>query len=97
MSRFTQPLGLFINNEFVQSKSGNTLSIINPTNEEEITSVYSADEADVGLAVDAARAAFENPSWSELTPQARGQLLYKLADLCAKNAKTLATIGTCLM
>ena len=94
-TRYTQPLGLFINNEFVRSKSGKTLSTINPTNEEEITSVYAADESDVDIAVNAARAAFEDASWSELTPEARGKLLYKLAELVEKNAETLATIGTC--
>ncbi|KAF8429233.1 aldehyde dehydrogenase domain-containing protein [Tirmania nivea] len=95
--KYTQPLGLFIDNEFVRSKSGNTLPIINPTNEEEITSVYAADAADVDTAVDAARAAFESPAWSELTPEARGRLLYKLADLIEKNSKVLATIGTAPM
>lgn len=93
-ARYTQPLGLFIGNKFVRSKSGDTLTTINPTNEEEITSVYAADEADVDTAVDAARAAFESPAWSELTPEARGRLLYKLADLIEENSKILATIGT---
>ena len=79
---------------FVESKSGDTLSTINPTNEEEITSVYAADVADVDIAVDAARAAFESPAWSELTPGARGRLLYKLADLIEQNSEILATIGT---
>lgn len=91
--RYIQPLGLFINNEFVKSQSGETLSTINPTTEEEITSVYAADAADVDLAVKAARDAFKDPSWSELTPEARGKLLYKLAELVEKNAETLATIG----
>jgi len=93
-ARYTQPLGLFIDNEFVRSKSGGTLSTINPTNEEEITCVYAADTADVDTAVDAARAAFESPAWSEITPEARGRLLYKLADLIEKDSKVLATIGT---
>lgn len=93
-TRYTQPLGLFINNEFVRSISGDSLSTINPTNEEEITAVYAADTADVDIAVNAARAAFESSAWSELTPEARGRLLYRLADLIEKNAKILATIGT---
>ncbi|KAF8457421.1 aldehyde dehydrogenase domain-containing protein [Terfezia claveryi] len=91
--KYTQPLGLFIDNTFVRSKSGDILATINPTNEEEITSVYAADVADVDTAVDAARAAFESPTWSELTPEARGRLLYKLADLIEENSKVLATIA----
>ena len=70
------------------------MATINPTNEEEITSVYAADVADVDAAVGAARAAFESPTWTELTPEARGRLLYKLADLIEENSKILATIGT---
>ena len=91
--RYIQPLGLFINNEFVKSSSDDTISVINPTNEEEITSVYAGNAADIDLAVAAARAAFDSPEWSEITPQDRGGLLYKLADLVESNAKILATIG----
>lgn len=29
--KYTQPLGLFINNEFVRSKSGEKIATINPT------------------------------------------------------------------
>jgi aldehyde dehydrogenase (NAD+) len=42
--------------------------------------------------VTAARAAFKAPSWRSITAAARGQLLWKLADLCEKNAHILATI-----
>ena len=29
--KYTQPIGLFINNEFVKSKSGEKITTINPT------------------------------------------------------------------
>ena len=79
------------------SKSGETLSTISPTTEEEITQVYAADASDVDTAVAAARAAFEGPGWSEMTPENRGRLLFKLADLVEQNAKVLATIGNLII
>lgn len=52
-------------------------------------------EADVGRAVDAAhRALYEDAAWSRLTATQRGKLLYRLADLVAENAKTLAELET---
>lgn len=91
--RYSQPLGLFINNEFVPSESGSIISSINPTNEEEITAVYAAEAADIDHAVNAARAAFEHSSWADILPHDRGRLLFKLADLVEQHAKVLATIG----
>ncbi|KAF8245210.1 aldehyde dehydrogenase-like protein [Wilcoxina mikolae CBS 423.85] len=92
--KWNQPLGLFINNEFVKSKPGETLSTVSPIDDKEITRVYAADSTDVDEAVKAARAAFENPEWSDLAPTDRGALLYKLADLVEKNLTVLSTLDT---
>ncbi|MFF2322810.1 aldehyde dehydrogenase [Agrobacterium sp. NPDC058088] len=52
-------------------------------------------ETDVGRAVEAAhRALYEDVAWSKLTATQRGKLLYRLADLVAENAKTLAELET---
>ncbi|KAK1579471.1 aldehyde dehydrogenase [Colletotrichum navitas] len=91
---WTQPLGLFINNEFVQSSNAQTLPTTNPFNEEDICSVYAATPADVDSAVAAARAAFRHPSWSRLSGTDRGYMMMKLADLVDANLETLATIET---
>ncbi|KAJ9208839.1 hypothetical protein DTO021D3_56 [Paecilomyces variotii] len=91
---YTQPIGLFINNEFVASKSGAKITSINPTDESEITSVYAAGAEDVDLAVKAARKALKDPSWKDLSPTDRGYLMNKLADLIEKHQETLATIET---
>ncbi|KAM7192524.1 Aldehyde dehydrogenase domain containing protein [Rhypophila sp. PSN 637] len=89
-----QPLGLFINNEFVKSSNEQTITSINPTTEEEICSVYAATESDVDSAVSAARKAFKNPTWKSLSGTERGALMLKLADLVSEHAETLATIET---
>ncbi|CZR59190.1 probable aldehyde dehydrogenase [Phialocephala subalpina] len=91
---YTQPTGLFINNEWVKSSNGGKLTSINPTDESEIASVYAATAEDVDTAVAAARKAFKDPSWRDISPTDRGNMMMVLSDLCAKNAELLATIET---
>ncbi|KAK6592113.1 aldehyde dehydrogenase (NAD+) [Botrytis cinerea] len=55
--KYTQPTGLFINNEWVKSSTGQKITSINPSDESEIASVYAASAEDVDTAVKAARAA----------------------------------------
>ncbi|KAL4957312.1 aldehyde dehydrogenase domain-containing protein [Aspergillus filifer] len=89
--KYEQPLGLFINNEFVKGAEGKTFETINPTNEKPIVAVHEATEKDVDTAVAAARAAFEG-SWRQVTPSERGRLLNKLADLMERDGDILAAI-----
>ncbi|KAL8917951.1 MAG: hypothetical protein Q9172_005620 [Xanthocarpia lactea] len=90
--KYTQPTGLFINNEFVKSKSGDKITTINPSDESEIASVYAAGAEDVDIAVAAARKAFK--TWRDVVPTERGGLMLKLADLVDQHRQTLATIET---
>ncbi|TKA50318.1 Aldehyde dehydrogenase [Friedmanniomyces simplex] len=89
--KYMQPTGLFINNEFVKGVDGKTLEVINPSTEKVITSVHEATEKDVDIAVSAARKAFDGP-WRKETPENRGKLLVKLADLFEKNLDLLAAV-----
>ncbi|KAL1640210.1 mitochondrial aldehyde dehydrogenase [Diplodia intermedia] len=91
--KWTQPLGLFIDNEFVPSQSGKKLTTIDPATENEITSVFAAQEEDIDKAVRAARAAFDGP-WQELSATDRGRLIVKLANLIEENSELFATIDT---
>ncbi|KFY97914.1 hypothetical protein V498_01801 [Pseudogymnoascus sp. VKM F-4517 (FW-2822)] len=92
--KYIQPIGLFINNEWVKSSNGRKITSINPTDESEITSVYSAGAVDIDLAVVSARNAFNDPSWRDISPTDRGNMIIALSDLVAKHASTLATIET---
>ncbi|KAK4935888.1 mitochondrial aldehyde dehydrogenase [Elasticomyces elasticus] len=92
--KYTQPTGLFINNEWTPSSDGKTITSINPTNEQEIASVHAASGDDVDRAVKAARKALKHPSWKNLPATDRGVLLNRLADLVEQNRETLATIET---
>ncbi|PCD42155.1 hypothetical protein AU210_004689 [Fusarium oxysporum f. sp. radicis-cucumerinum] len=91
---YKQPTGLFINNEFVPSSNGSKITSINPTNEQEITSVYAASSEDVDKAVRAARRALRNPAWRDLPATERGKLMNRLAELVEENRDILATIET---
>ncbi|MCJ1463430.1 aldehyde dehydrogenase (NAD(P)(+)) ald5 [Pseudocyphellaria aurata] len=89
--KYEQPIGLFINNEFVKGVDGKTFESINPSNEKPIVAVHEATEKDVDVAVAAARKAFEG-TWRTVTPQQRGKYLVKLADLFEQNLEQLAAI-----
>ncbi|KAL1850163.1 aldehyde dehydrogenase (NAD(P)(+)) ald5 [Diaporthe australafricana] len=89
--KYKQPIGLFINNEWVEGADKQKFEVINPSTEEVICSVHEATEKDVDIAVAAARKAFEG-TWRDTTPQQRGIYLLKLADLLEKNADLLAAV-----
>ena len=88
---YTQPTGLFINNEFVKAKSGKKFETINPATSKVICSVEEASDEDVDIAVAAARKAFEGV-WAEVTPTERGKLLTKFAELIEENAEMLGAV-----
>ncbi|RAH68335.1 aldehyde dehydrogenase [Aspergillus aculeatinus CBS 121060] len=91
---YIQPVGLFINNNWVCSSNSQMIKSINPATELEIASVYAATASDVNKAVGAARAALGNDAWHGLDGTSRGKLLSRLADLVEREQKTLATIET---
>ncbi|KAM2193655.1 hypothetical protein C1H46_014791 [Malus baccata] len=57
---------LFINGEFVDSVSGKTFETMDPRTGEVKARVAEGDKEHVDLAVEAARAAFENGPWPRL-------------------------------
>lgn len=91
--KYTQPTGLFINNEWVASSKGDKITSINPATETEIASVHAAEPEDVDKAVAAARAALKGP-WRDISTTERGDLMYKLSQLVEENKELLATIET---
>ncbi|KAH6608045.1 hypothetical protein Trco_004358 [Trichoderma cornu-damae] len=88
---YQQPIGLFINNEWVEGVDKKKFEVVNPATEEVITSVCEATEKDVDIAVAAARKAF-NTTWKAVTPGERGRLMLKLADLAEENLDLLAAV-----
>ncbi|CAH0047658.1 unnamed protein product [Clonostachys solani] len=91
--RYSQPLGLFINNEWVESRENDRIVSVSPIDESEICTVHGAGALDIDDAVKAARQAFEQ-SWRDTDASIRGDLINKLAQLIEKHADTLAAIET---
>lgn len=83
---------LFINGEFVPSIHDKKFQVYNPATEEELAQVSEAQVEDVDQAVKAARKAFEEGEWSELSAADRAHLIYRLADLIEQNREELAQI-----
>ena len=83
---------LFINGEWVDGKSTNTIPVYDPASEEVIAQVPDANTEDVNRAVLAAREAFENGPWATTTAQERGRVLFRLAEKIRQNAAMLAEL-----
>jgi acyl-CoA reductase-like NAD-dependent aldehyde dehydrogenase len=81
---------LFINGQFVDAESGETLATLNPHDNSVIANVAMAGPADIDKAVAAAKAAF--PKWSRMAAMERSRLLLKLADAIEANAEQLAIL-----
>src|SRR6267378_4526482 len=83
---------MFINGEWVDSKSAKTFAVYDPSTEEVIAQVPDATSDDVNRAVAAAKAAFEEGPWASTTAQQRGRVLFRLADEIRQNLPLLAEI-----
>ncbi|GAB2184106.1 aldehyde dehydrogenase [Roseibium sp. LAB1] len=85
--------GHFVNGAFAASRDGATLEVLSPINGKVLTKIASGTAADVALAVDGARKAFEDGRWSKAAPAHRKKVLLKLADLIEAKALELAVLG----
>ena len=81
--------GLFVGGEEIEPRTGEWFASISPSTEERLFEVALAGEEDVGLAVGAARDAFEN-GWSALAPSERAKYLFRLARLIQERSRELA-------
>src|SRR5258706_2232601 len=82
----------YVNGQWVKSCSGEMFPVYDPSTEEVIAQVASANAADIDQAVKAARAAFDSGPWPQTSAAERGRLLYKLAEKIRQNAAHLAEI-----
>src|SRR5699024_3482366 len=76
----------------VDSVSGKTFETYNPANGHVLANVSEAEKEDVDRAVLAAKTAFEEGPWSEMSALERGTLMHRLADLIEENTQELAEI-----
>lgn len=86
---YSAMINMFINGEYIQSKSTHIDNICNPATGEVVEQVVMSTKDDVRMAVEVAREAFT--SWSKLPFSQRGEILFKAAHLIKENEKELAT------
>lgn len=85
---------MYINGKFVQAKNNSTREIKDPANGELLAIVPESTKADAEIAIDAARAAFDNGPWKNTMALDRAKILFKIAEGIRKEAKFLAELET---
>lgn len=84
----------FIGGTWVEPASGEYFESTNPATREVLYRAARGNAADIEKAVAAARKAFQDPRWRDLSQTRRGHLLRRLGDLIAANAEDLAHMET---
>jgi acyl-CoA reductase-like NAD-dependent aldehyde dehydrogenase len=83
----------YIGGKWVDAKSGETFTSINPANKDEVIGVISkSGRSDVDEAVNAAREAYE--TWRLTPAPRRGEILFRAAELLLKNKDALGRLET---
>src|ERR1700682_2629916 len=85
---------LYIDGQFVSSRSGRWIDVIDPATQAIIARVPDADSLDVEQAVRAARRAFDDGPWKDTTGQERGRILFRLAQIVRDHAAEWAELET---
>ena len=80
----------FVNGEYVASKSGETMDIINPATGQVYATAPKSNAADVDAAYKAADKAFEE--WSQTTPAERQLALFRIADALEARVEEMADV-----
>ena len=87
-------INMFINNEWREAVAGGRKDILNPATGQVMATSASGTAEDAKLAIQAARQAFDNGSWSELSAEERANYLYKIADRLEERAEEFAQLET---
>ena len=88
----TLPTGAFIDGAYRPAISGGTFETVNPATGDKLADIAACGAADVDLAVEKAREAFDDGRWSKLHPSERKDVLIRLCKLMTRNARELAVM-----
>src|SRR5438270_2636107 len=83
--------GLYVGGKWLEPRSGETYTTIDPSTEEPLAEIAQAGPEDVSLAVEAARDAFEN-GWSGLAASERAKYLFRIARILQERAREFAVL-----
>lgn len=82
----------YIDGAFVDSVSGATFDVLDPVSNETYVQAAAGQQADIDLAVAAARRAFDNGPWPRMLPRARSRILNTVADIVESRDARLAEL-----
>lgn len=88
----SQPLQPFIGGNWIPSGDKRTFKTVDPGSGDVLAELYEANADDVDAAVLAARKAFRESGWAQMSPNQRGVYLHRLADLVEDHRATLAEL-----
>lgn len=91
-----RPLGEmknFINGDWRTSSGGNVIDVFSPGTGAQIATIVDSSQADVDMAIRAARRSFEAGVWAHMAPAQRKATLFRLAALIERDALKLAVLG----
>ena len=83
--------GLYVGGKWLEPRSAETYTTIDPSTEEPLAEIAQAGPEDVSLAVEAARDAFEN-GWSGLAPSERAKYLFRIARILQERSREFAVL-----
>ncbi|MEO0976735.1 MAG: aldehyde dehydrogenase family protein, partial [Pseudomonadota bacterium] len=83
---------VYINGEWVDADSGQTIAVANPATGESIGTIPYCGRGETARAIAAAKAAF--PAWKSLTADARADYMHKLCDAIMEQVDDLAVLLT---
>ena len=86
------PTNAWINGTYAPAISGDTFSTLNPATGQQLGQISACNSADVDVAVDKARQAFEAGVWSKKHPSERKQVMIKFTKLIKRNERELAVM-----
>ncbi|MBL3687516.1 5-carboxymethyl-2-hydroxymuconate semialdehyde dehydrogenase [Leucobacter zeae] len=93
-----QPAGLpdkirhFIDGAFVDSVGGEEFDVLDPVTNENYIRASAGQQADIDLAVAAAKRAFDEGPWPRMLPRERSRVLHRVADIVESRDAQLAEL-----
>jgi betaine-aldehyde dehydrogenase len=85
---------LFVDGAWIAAQDGRREDVINPYDQSVVETVDFAGSAEVASAVAAARAAFDDGSWTGTSASERGALLQRVAELLIRDKERIARTET---
>lgn len=83
---------LFINGEFRSSSDNTIKTSFDPSNGEEVGKFHIPNKKDIDDAVNAAHAAFYNPTWKNMSQEGRADLLLLISDKIKERAREIVDV-----